>query len=157
MNKPIIDLCCGSKMFYFDKNNKNVLFCDNRELDDVLCDGRELHINPDYICDFRNLPFDSETFSLAVFDPPHILNGGETGWQIKKYGKLNKETWQEDIKKGFDEGMRVLKTNGVLIFKWNETDIPVSKIIKILGKEPIFGHRVGKLNKTHWLCFMKGV
>ena len=26
MDKKIIDVCCGSRMFYFDKNNKNVLF-----------------------------------------------------------------------------------------------------------------------------------
>lgn len=26
MNKKIIDVCCGSRMFYFDKNNKNVFF-----------------------------------------------------------------------------------------------------------------------------------
>jgi hypothetical protein len=30
--KPIIDVCCGSKMFWFDKNNPNVKFCDNREV-----------------------------------------------------------------------------------------------------------------------------
>ncbi len=30
MNKPILDACCGSRMFWFDKNNPNVEFCDNR-------------------------------------------------------------------------------------------------------------------------------
>lgn len=27
--KPILDVACGSKMFWFDKNNPNVEFCDN--------------------------------------------------------------------------------------------------------------------------------
>lgn len=34
----ILDVCCGSKMFWFDKNNKNVVFMDIRELDDILYD-----------------------------------------------------------------------------------------------------------------------
>ena len=28
--KPILDACCGGRMFYFDKNNPNVLFADIR-------------------------------------------------------------------------------------------------------------------------------
>lgn len=30
MNKKIIDVCCGSRMFWFDRQNPNVEFCDNR-------------------------------------------------------------------------------------------------------------------------------
>ncbi|BDB64828.1 hypothetical protein T36_1285 [Helicobacter cinaedi] len=28
--KPILDVCCGGRMFYYDREDKNVLFCDNR-------------------------------------------------------------------------------------------------------------------------------
>lgn len=42
METPILDVCCGSKMFYFDKNNPRVTFMDCRELEDVLCDGRKI-------------------------------------------------------------------------------------------------------------------
>lgn len=59
------------------------------------------------------------------------------------------------IKDGFDECMRVLKPNGTLVFKWNEYDIPVKDIIKVIGKEPLYGHKSGKQSKTHWMCFMK--
>lgn len=61
----ILDVCCGSKMFWFDKNNKNVVFMDIRELDDILCDGRKLSIHPDVIGDFRNIPFDVESTVLS--------------------------------------------------------------------------------------------
>jgi SAM-dependent methyltransferase len=44
----------------------------------------------------------------------------------KKYGRLNKETWRDDLRAGFAEAFRVLRPHGVLIFKWNETQIPVS-------------------------------
>ena len=31
MQKPILDVCCGSRMFYFDKNNPNVCFMDSEK------------------------------------------------------------------------------------------------------------------------------
>lgn len=80
---------------------------------------------------------------------------GENAWLAKKYGKLNQNTWQEDLKQGFRECFRVLKPDGILIFKWNETDITVSEILKLTKYEPLFGHRSGKLNKTHWIVFSK--
>lgn len=33
MNKQILDVCCGSKMFWFEKDNPNVEFCDIRKID----------------------------------------------------------------------------------------------------------------------------
>ena len=115
-------------MFYFDKNNPNVVFMDCRELEDTLCDGRKLEIKPDIIGDFRKIPFKDNTFSMVVFDPPHLLKVGENSWLAKKYGKLS-ENWATDLKVGFNECMRVLKTNGTLVFKWNEQQIKLAEII----------------------------
>lgn len=56
--KRILDACCGSKMFWFDKENPDVEFCDIREAEEELCDGRILSIKPDRIADFTNLPFE---------------------------------------------------------------------------------------------------
>ena len=50
--KYILDACCGSKMFYFNKENKNVMFMDNRQMSEILCDGRRLEIKPDVVADF---------------------------------------------------------------------------------------------------------
>lgn len=158
MIKPILDVACGGRMFYFDKYDKRVLFCDNRELDTTLCDGRHFEIKPDMIIDFTELPFADNTFHLVVFDPPHLLHKANTkitGWQQIKYGAL-RNGWQEQIAKGFAECFRVLVPQGVLIFKWNETDIPVSDVLKCaLPQKPIFGHKSGKRSNTHWICFMK--
>lgn len=153
--KKIIDVCCGSKMFWFDKENPNVDFCDLRVLEDTLCDGRILEIKPDIVCDFTNLPMKDNTYYLVVFDPPHLIKVGDNSWLAKKYGKLPKDNWQEILSKGFFECIRVLKPNGILVFKWNETDVSVSTIIDIIGQKPLFGHKSGKREKTHWLCFMK--
>ena len=45
--KKILDACCGSRMFWFDRENPDVIFADNRELETTLCDGRHLLIKPD--------------------------------------------------------------------------------------------------------------
>lgn len=136
--KKILDVACGSKKFWFNKENKNVEFCDIRKEKIKLCDGRIININPDTVCDFRKLPFADNSYYLVVFDPPHIKNIGEKAFMALTYGHLNKETWQQDIKKGFEECMRVLKPNGVLIFKWNTHDIKVSEIIEAIGVQPLF-------------------
>lgn len=153
-SKKIIDVCCGSKMFWLNKENPNVMFCDNRQLDDTLCDGRKLHIKPDVVADFTHLPFEDKSFKLCIFDPPHLKSIGTNSWLAKKYGRLD-ENWASMIKQGFDECMRILENNGVLIFKWNETDITVKQILDVIGYQPLFGHKSGRLNKTHWMCFMK--
>lgn len=153
--KPILDMCCGSRMFYFDKENPNVLFCDIRRERHILCDGRELDINPDVIADFRNLPFPDKSFEMVIFDPPHLVRAGENGWQRKKYGALDKESWRDDLSKGFGEAMRVLKPNGILIFKWNETQIKTSEVLALTDYKPAFGHPSGKRSNTHRVTFMK--
>jgi 23S rRNA G2069 N7-methylase RlmK/C1962 C5-methylase RlmI len=150
--KPILDACCGSRMFWFDKQNEDVLFMDNRELETTLCDGRNLIVKPDIIADFRNMPYEDNTFYLVVFDPPHLIHAGEESWLAKKYGKLDESNWQEYISQGFNECMRVLKPNGTLIFKWNEEQIKLSEVLKEIGHKPLFGN---KRSKTHWLVFFK--
>ena len=138
-------------MFWFDKKNKETIYMDNRKLEDVLCDGRKLEINPDIVADFRNIPFKDNTFHLVIFDPPHLLKVGEKSWLAKKYGKLD-INWREDIKQGFKECMRVLKTNGILVFKWNEEQIKLKEILDVIDYKPLLGN---KRSKTHWLVFMK--
>ncbi len=153
--KPIIDVCCGGRMFWFNKNNPLAVFMDNRQFDDTLCDGREFKVCPDIIGDFRNIPFNDAKFNLVVFDPPHLIKVGENSWLAKKYGRLNPNTYKDDLSQGFKECFRVLKDNGILIFKWNETDVKTSEIIKLSPIPPLFGHKSGKLNKTQWLVFIK--
>ena len=97
----ILDACCGSKMFWFSKEDPNVVFADCRELETTLCDGRKLVIKPDILMDFRNMPFEDNTFSLVVFDPPHLVKAGKNSWLAKKYGTLP-ENWQSYLKAGFD-------------------------------------------------------
>ena len=151
--KTIIDVCCGSKMFWFNRNHPEAVYMDIRELEDTLCDGRKLFIKPDVIGDFRDIPYPDNTFKLAVFDPPHLVKLGKNSWMAKKYGVLN-ETWPADIKKGFDECMRVLQPYGILVFKWNEEQIKIKDVLATIKYKPLFGD---KRSKTMWMVFMKQV
>ena len=150
----ILDMCCGSRMSWFDKQDMRAVFADIRAEQHTLCDGRSLVINPDVIADFRALPFADATFPVVVFDPPHLERVGG-GWMGKKYGRLNKDTWRDDLRAGFTEALRVLRPQGVLIFKWNETQIPVSQVLALTDVQPAIWQRTGKADKTHWVIFVK--
>lgn len=157
MEKKILDVCCAGRMFWFDKVHPDTLYVDIREEEDFQTgkgvDNRHRAIKPDVVMDFRKLDLPDESFSLVVFDPPHLMVGKKSFYgQI--YGSLEK-TWQEDLRAGFSECFRVLKQDGVLIFKWNESDILLREILALTPVQPLFGHRSGKAMKTHWVTFMK--
>jgi SAM-dependent methyltransferase len=161
MEKKILDVTCGSRTIWFDKNHPAAIYCDKRDEEytgvwkSTQRDSeRTCYVHPDIVCDFTALPFDDNSFALVVFDPPHLKKVSETAWLCKKYGKLG-EDWPQMLHDGFRECMRVLKPDGVLIFKWNEYDIPAAEVWKALGQKPLFGHHSGKQSKTFWGCFMK--
>lgn len=159
MEKKILDMTCGAKTMWFNKNHPAAVYVDKRreEYQNLWKNAGNcrLKIDPDVISDFTALPFQDESFSLVVFDPPHLTGAKETAWLVKKYGKLD-ENWTQMIHDGFWEGMRVLKPDGVLIFKWSEYDIPAADVWKAIGRKPLFGHHSGKKSTTFWGCFMKG-
>lgn len=151
----ILDACCASRLFWFNKEHPNAVYIDKRSEEITACDGRRVIIRPDLIEDFRNLPFPDQSFKLVVFDPPHDMYAGKNSFTAQKYGNLDKDTWREDLKKGFNECMRVLDNHGVLIFKWAEIRVNIKEILEIFDYEPLFGHKYGKVSKTHWITFMK--
>jgi hypothetical protein len=154
--KLILDPASSMRSFYFDKKDKRVLFGDIRVKEThLLTNGQTIHIEPDEVMDFRAIPYPDETFKVVVFDPPHMLNLSEKSWMRKKYGVLDKETWQDDISKGFTECFRVLKDEGTLIFKWNEVSIPLKDILTLTPYKPVLGHPSGKRMGTHWVLFIK--
>lgn len=148
----ILDACCGSRMFWWDKQNPEVTFMDKRRYYEKLKSGHIINVDPDIQADFTDMPFDDEQFDLVVFDPPHLIHAGKTSWLAKKYGTLDKSTWPTVIHDGFNECNRVVKPNGTIVFKWNEEQISFSSILKVIGRNPLFGDKRGK---THWVVFEK--
>lgn len=148
----ILDACCGSRMFWWDKQNPEVTFMDKRRYYEKLKSGHIVNVDPDIQADFTDMPFDDEHFDLVVFDPSHLIHAGKTSWLAKKYGTLDKSTWPMIIHDGFAECNRVVKPNGTIVFKWNEEQIPFSKALKAIGRNPLFGDKRGK---TRWTVFKK--
>ena len=79
--KPVLDVCCGSKMFWFDRHDERAIYCDRRRETKVVDVGtpgtkgrKPKVIDPDKIMDFRRLDFPDNQFHHIVFDPPHIKN-----------------------------------------------------------------------------------
>lgn len=159
--KPVLDACCGSRMFWFDRKDPRALFIDKRRETHSIDIGTPgtigrspIVVDPDLIVDFTNMPFGADQFYLVVFDPPHIERAAALGLLTRKYGHLTGD-WREMLRLGFSECFRVLKPRGTLVFKWAESDHPVSEILKLTPHKPLFGHRSGKASNTHWITFMK--
>jgi ubiquinone/menaquinone biosynthesis C-methylase UbiE len=159
-DKKILDVTCGSRSIWFNKKHPDALYCDRRVAEYEETFGktqstRHTVVSPDVVADFKDLPFEDNTFSLVVFDPPHRY-GLKESWIMKRYGTYDsEEEMLDNIVRGFHECMRVLKPDGVLVFKWAELQIPTPEIIKAIGVQPLFGHHSGKKSNTNWLCFMK--
>ena len=157
---PVLDACCGSRMFWFDRKDTRTLFVDKRRETHLATDcsvrngEREIVVDPDIVADFTALPFPDDTFQMVVFDPPHIQRNGDTSWLLKKYGVL-RGNWRDMLRRGFAECFRVLRPQGTLIFKWNEIEVPLREILELTPEKPLFGHRTGKQAKTHWVAFLK--
>lgn len=154
--KTVLDVCCGAKGMWFDKNDNRALYLDKRREShsNVYPSGKKtMEINPDIIGDFTNIEQPDNSFWHIVFDPPHIKRN-KLGEITKRYGNLEGD-WKEMLRQGFRECFRVLKPNGTLIFKWSEVQFPVKDILELTEHKPLYGHKSGKKMNTHWICFIK--
>lgn len=153
---PVLDACCGGRMMWFNKRHPLALYMDKRRESLRWDDAgmKALEVDPDVLADFTDMPFPDESFNLVVFDPPHMATLGKNSKMAQLYGRLVGD-WSVDLSEGFKECLRVLKPLGVLIFKWNESDIPLADVLRCAPIEPLFGHQTKRHGKTHWLAFIK--
>jgi hypothetical protein len=158
-NKFILDACCGSRMMWFNKRHPNTLYIDNRIEEHLEQQGHQNNIivKPDMVMDFRDLKFPNKSFKLVVCDPPHLTKLGESGIYRRLFGRLDKDNWREDLKKGFSEMWRVLDDYGIFLLKWNDYEIGFGELKKLFPDEPLFYNRKSGSadSKTAWFCFMK--
>jgi SAM-dependent methyltransferase len=163
--EEILDATCGGRTIWTEgnKHHENALYIDTREEPPGFHgqEGRTYAVQPDEQQDFRNLPYDDESFNLAVFDPPHIIREGGMktlgGHVRKKYGQLRAETWQEDLKAGFDELWRVLKPGGTLTFKFADDSADWDEVLELAPQDPLYGTTYNQSNgvETRWFVFYK--
>lgn len=134
---------------WFDKQNEDTVYLDQKK-----------QCRPTILAVWKALPFENERFDLVVFDPPHLVYGPENKGLFKeRYGGINNQTFHVDFFNAFKELFRVLKTGGFLIFKWNDHDKPVEKILALIDQKPLFGQRTSvktrHISQTLWICFKK--
>lgn len=149
-------------MWWFDRQHPDTIYGDQRSETLTVTDRshgnaagtRTLRIDPDQVLDFRALPFADGAFKLVAFDPPHLERAGPKSWMAAKYGKLS-DDWREDLRRGFAECFRVLDADGVLVFKWNETQVRIAEVLALTPHRPLFGNTSGKKAGTHFMVFMK--
>ena len=153
-DKYILDVCCGGRSFWFNDKHPNAIYLDKRSVDfklDYKRNKQHIVVSPDYVCDFTDIPFASESFKIVVFDPPHG-HFNKSSIMYKKYGSLS-ENWKEDLRKGFSECFRLLEDKGVLIFKWAESYIKIKEVLSLSEYTPLIGHKTTKT--TFWFTFVK--
>ena len=162
----ILDASCGPKTIWYQKKHPFVTFMDIRketintlQLGNKLVCKRSIKIDPDVVADWKDIPFGDDWFDMVIFDPPHIVQKNITKpSQIKlKYGYFLESNYKTILKDGIAELFRVLKSEGVFIFKWCETSKKVDEILKLFPYRPMFGTRTGQANKNHWIVFIQKV
>ena len=155
VEKFILDACCGGRHFWIDKNQENTVFMDIRsEEKGSISLQPNWSVEPDVIASYLEMPFEDESFNLVIWDIPHKIKK-DKGLITKKYGFLG-EKWREELPQGFGEIMRVLKSQGVLIFKFNDLDIPFKEVLNLFPFMPIMGTPTKKgVNNTAFFVYVK--
>jgi len=157
MHPLVLDACCGGRSFWMNPEDERALFIDNRQGTwPVNRPGRSpIIVAPDVVADFTEMPFSDATFYLVVFDPPHFTEPRAGRGTIRNtYGCLF-PGWEQMLAAGFKECFRVLAQYGTLVFKWCSVEIPLRDVLALTDQKPLFGHRSGKLARTHWVTFLK--
>ena len=159
MKNQIIDVCCGGKMWWFNKSRPGVLMMDNRKVEAGTVKGENWSVEPDLIADFTKIPLENESFYKVVCDPPHKIRN-DSGIITQKYGFLG-ENWKEKLTLMFEECWRILKPGGTFILKWADTSIPPRKVLEGFDKWEerldVSTHTKKGVNNTYFFSFFKEV
>jgi len=143
----ILDLTAGNRAIWYNKKHPFCTFLDVRP-----------EVDPDVVCDTTDLPhFIGTGFDLIVYDPPH-MNCGPNSNMSKNYGHWTNEQIRQNIEKTQVEAHRVSKENALMALKWNNHDIKLETVYKLLTHwEPLFGHLVknGPHSQTYWVMLRR--
>ena len=150
----ILDATAGNRAMWVNKKHPLATYIDIRP-----------DVKPDIVISCAKTNFKDKEFDLIVFDPPHQgYTENNKGQMAKRYGYLRAHQIRELIKDAFVEFKRILKDDGFVIFKWNDHDQKLDKILKlILDFEPLFGQITSKRTagrsdysaSTYWICMIK--
>ena len=130
--KPILDACCGSRMFWFDKNESHTTFMDIRQ-ETFEIHGKKVNVNPDVVGDFRDMPFEDNSFDLIICsDVLEHLPDDIYKKTIKEFKRVSKKYIliispnSEDLEANQS---KCIKCGTVFHMNWHISSISVDKIL----------------------------
>lgn len=140
----ILDLSAGNRAIWFNKEHPMATYLDVRP-----------EVNPDVVCDTRELPKSvGFGYDLVVWDPPHC-NTGKNSNMAKCYGHHTTAEILELLEKTSWQAYKVTKPEALMALKWNNHDIKLERVFKCLHPhwEPLFGHltKDGPRSQTYWV------
>ncbi len=158
----ILDATCGTRTIWMEKHNRDTTYIDIRP-----------EVKPDIVADATHTPFPDCTFDIILFDPPY-KNFHHKGIYFPKnrslgrrrgpryafiYGKFTTAYILDFVRGAFAEFYRILKDDGLVFMKWNDTSISLLHAMRLRGNfVPIFGQNFNKIkahSTTAWICFRK--
>ena len=150
-----LDATCGLRSIWQEKHNKDTTYIDIRP-----------EVRPDFVCDATRTPFHNQAFDMILFDPPHrkfspyIKSLGKRSMAFR-YGSQTTAERNDFVRAAFIEFSRILKDDGVVLFKWNDCGTPITKILPLcVGWVVMFGQNFARANHqngtgTTWVCLRK--
>ena len=134
-------------------SSRRIMWENKHDLDTVYMDIRP-EVVPDVIGDVRSVPFDDNIFDLVVFDPPH-KSLGVNSTMADRYGIFTDGEIRAAIAGGFAEIGRILRENGLCLFKWSDGDFPLGKMANMRppALTVLVTQRVSYRNKSGNQCF----
>lgn len=148
----ILDLSAGGRAIWLEKDLEFVTFLDKRP-----------EMNPDIVCDTRNLPESVGCdYDLIVFDPPHV-NSGPNGNMTKYYGYHTAADIRDIVAGSAREAHRVSRPEALMAFKWNDHDQKLDKMLNLMSPYwmPLFGHHMrnrggsAAKSQTYWVMLLR--
>lgn len=123
----ILDLSAGNRAIWYAKDHPMVTFLDKRA-----------EVWPDILCD-TNEGIPGSGYNLFVWDPPH-MNCGPNSDMSKRYGHHTTAEILHLLQTTSRNAYKVAAENALMAFKWNNHDISLDRVFKLLnGWEPLFG------------------
>ncbi len=176
----ILDATAGNRMIWTVKKDPRILWIDIEP---------ELEVKPDRVLDCTKTDFPDKHFNFIVFDPPYEYGKKVGTTYFSCRNKAEREAFEDKYNmkhhgvsyygsdkvknrtevmvlcyKSLNEFKRILKDDGFLFFKWNELQIPLSKLLSLMNDWLLMikleindsNQSAGK-SQTYWLLFLKNL
>jgi hypothetical protein len=169
----ILDATAGNRTMWQTKSLEQIIYIDVEQ---------RLEVKPTIFADNTNTPFFDKVFDTIFYDPPHMY-GDKGSFYVYPDSKSFLEKWKGygvipryyggdkyknqmqlivHVYKAQKEFRRILKDDGLLWLKWNETAITLKRLLKLFEYWHIMltlptkaPSQTAGNKQTYWVCLAK--